>query len=41
MLYIGRILGGAAGGIVSVVAPSYVGKKKTLFFINHFLNSYF
>lgn len=26
MLYIGRILGGAAGGIVSVVAPSYVGE---------------
>lgn len=27
MLYIGRIMGGAAGGIVSVVAPSYVGKN--------------
>lgn len=31
MLYIGRILGGAAGGIVSVVAPSYVGKKNPSF----------
>ena len=26
MLYIGRILGGWAGGVCSVVAPSYVGK---------------
>ena len=26
MLFIGRILGGLAGGICSVVAPSYVGR---------------
>lgn len=33
MLYIGRVLGGIAGGISSVVAPSYISTSLTTFYL--------